>query len=419
MKKFIHLKNIGSVITLLSAYKKDGRNLKPNDCDLDKNISIICSQDSIEYVGTDQNSIEMYKDRIELTVNLREYSVTPEVVDSHTHLVFGGNRSDEYVKRLNGISYQDIAKQGGGINHTSTHTNDLSAEQLFRESVMKIEQIYQYGVGTIEIKSGYGLNVEKEIELSKIIERLKKHFAPRVQILNTFMAAHAIPANYQTSDQYMKEVCIPALKEVSKLGIIDFVDIFHENGYFSAENVKELNSVCHQLGLNMRVHADEFCDNNGAEIAADLKFFSADHLLAISDMGVKALANSSTVATLLPGTGYFLGKKQAPARKLLDAGCKVAIASDFNPGSCHIDNLILLSNIAAPNYKLNQAELWSSITLNAAHSLGLKKQGAIIKGLAPRFSFFKTPDINEVTYSWTKNLSERVQEVDQFFHENR
>jgi len=415
MRDLILLENLESIMTLGPAHRKDGRNLNADDLAIIKKSSILCSKNEIIHIGAKESIDQQLQDRIKKRVDLTGYSVTPEITDSHTHLIFGGNRSDEYTMRLNGASYEEIALNGGGINHTCEHTNQKNEEDLFIDSVKKIEKISKYGVGTIEIKSGYGLNVKKEIELTKVINRLKNHFSPRIQIINTFMAAHAIPKKYSNSNQYLREVCIPCLHEASKLNIIDFVDIFHEEGYFDERDVRELHRECQKLNLKMRIHADEFCDNKGALIADELNFLSADHLLAISDEGIKSLANSKTVATLLPGTGYFLGKKQAPARKLLDAGCKVAVASDYNPGSCHIDNLLLIANLAAPNYKMNQAELWASITLNSAHALGLYNQGAIIKGLKPRFSFFKTSNLNEITYSWTENYAEGVEEVDQFF----
>lgn len=418
MRDLIHLKNAKSILTLESAFHKDGRSLNFKDLSILKSSSIIASKNKIIYVGDESEKIKNLEDRFSLEIDMNEFVITPEIVDSHTHLIFGGNRSYEYAMRLNGASYEDIANSGGGINHTSKSTNALSEEELFNDAVKKIIKINSYGVGTIEIKSGYGLNIEKEIQLSKIINRLKKHFYPKINIINTFMAAHAVPKIYNTSSEYIKKVCIPALEEVSTLGIIDFVDIFHEEGYFNESDVETLHQSCKRLNLKMRVHADEFVDNNGAAIASKLKFNSADHLLAISEDGIKALSNSNTVATLLPGTGYFLGKPQAPARRILDAGCKVAIASDFNPGSCHVDNVVLIANMAAPTYQMNQAELWSSITLNPAHSLGLKNQGAIKVGLKPRFSYFKVNSIDEISYSWTSNFSQRILEADQFFHES-
>jgi len=415
MKDIIHLKNISSAVTLISAYQKKGKNLSPRDLSLMQDISILADKEKIIYVGNDLNIIRQYQKLITKIVDLSDYSVTPEIVDSHTHLVFGGNRSSEYVKRINGTSYEEISNSGGGINFTSEQTNLTDIDSLFRSSIKKIDKISSYGIGTIEIKSGYGLNIAKEYEISLLIDQLKKHFSPKIQIINTFMAAHAIPPNFNNSDEYMEQVCLPALGRVNSKINIDFVDIFHELNYFTEKNVRDLKSHCDKINIPMRIHADEFNDNNGAKISAELGIKSADHLLSISDLGIKALANSNTVATLLPGTGYFLGKSQAPARKILDGGCRVSIASDFNPGSCHIDNLLLIANLSAPNYKMNQAELWASITLNPAYSLNLQNQGCIDIGMKPRFSFFRTKNIDEVTYSWSSNFFERIKEVDQFF----
>ncbi|MBY0415232.1 MAG: amidohydrolase family protein, partial [Bdellovibrionales bacterium] len=262
-----------------------------------------------------------------------------------------------------------------------------------------------YGVGTIEIKSGYGLNFEKEYEISHIIHDLKNIVRPDVQIINTFMAAHAVPKNYSSSYDYMKEVVLPLLDRMAEENIIDCVDIFHEQNYFSDEDVVSLFERAQRLNIPVKMHADEFNDNKGAILATKYQALSADHLLATGEDGIKALSDSSTVATLLPGTGLFLGKKQANARAFLDAGVKVAIASDFNPGSCHCDNLIMIASLAAPIYKMNMAELWCAITLNAAHALNLKNQGALIPGLLPRLSIFNTDSLDRVTYNWGKNLA--------------
>jgi len=260
-------------------------------------------------------------------------------------------------------------------------------------------------VGTIEIKSGYGLNFEKEYEISRLIHDLKNIVRTDIQIINTFMAAHAVPKEYPNSYQYMKEVVLPLLDTMAEEQIIDCVDIFHEQNYFSDEDVISLFERAQRLGIPVKMHADEFNDNGGAQLATRFKALSADHLLKTSKEGIKALAASDTVATLLPGTGLFLGKTQADARALLDAGAKVAIASDFNPGSCHCDNILLIASLAAPMYKMNVAELWSAITLNAAHAVGLKNQGAIIEGLRPRFTVFNTDNIARVSYNWGKNLA--------------
>ncbi len=402
MKIRIH-RNFSQVVTLAAAHEKDGRYLKPGDLSIIENGSIVFDQDKILWVGPDSKLPDDYQgdDYVDMSGKI----CVPELVDSHTHVVFGGDRAKEYNMRLNGASYEEIAAAGGGILNSMKGTNELSRTELLKLAHQRVKTINSYGVGTIEIKSGYGLNFEKEYELSRIIHDLKNIVQPHIQIVNTFMAAHAVPKEYASSYQYMKEVVLPLLDRLSEENIIDCVDIFHEQNYFSEEDVISLFERAQRLNIPVKIHADEFNDNKGAVLASRFKALSADHLLQTKEDGIKALAESQTVATLLPGTGLFLGKTQANARALLDAGVKVAIASDFNPGSCHCDNVLLLASIAAPIYKMNVAELWAAITLNAAHALSIRSQGAIIEGLKPRFTIFNTDSIDRVTYNWGKNLT--------------
>ena len=201
----------------------------------------------------------------------------------------------------------------------------------------------------------------------------------------------------------MQDCVLPTLEILSKKDILDAVDIFLEEGYFNERDVRLLYSMASSHNIPLKIHADEFIDSNGAALACELGALSADHLLAISEKGVKALSNSSTVASLLPGTGYFLGKNQCNARRLLDSGAKVSIASDYNPGSCHQYNVLKVACLSAPNYKMNSTEFWSSITLNAAASLGKNNQGKLTIGSHSKFSFFKTNSIDEITYDWDSN----------------
>ena len=395
--------NFSQIATLESAFQKDGRKLIPSDMSIIQDGSVVFDEDEIKWVGPNDKLPKEYKEL--QSIDYTGKVLIPEIVDCHTHIVFGGDRSKEYSMRLNGADYQEIAKAGGGILSTMKATNESSKEELFALAVSRIEQIHSYGVGTIEIKSGYGLNYNKEKECSLIIDHLKKHFKGKVQILNTYMAAHAIPKEFKCSNEYIHKVVIPLLKELSSLEIIDAVDIFHEDGYFNESDTQQLFDVAKILNINVKSHADEFKDNKGAILAANNNALSTDHLLMTGDDGIKALANSSTVATLLPGTGFFLGKPQASARKFLDAGVKVAIGSDYNPGSCHCDNVLLIASLAAPQYQMNTAELWSSITLNAASALNLKNQGSIKAGLAPRFSIFDVNSIDKITYTWGRNYS--------------
>lgn len=403
MQAYTH---INQLVTLASAHQKDGRMLVPCDLSVIEDGAVIFDQDNILWVGATQDIPSEFKNIS--TKNLQGHILTPELVDSHTHLIFGGDRASEYTERLNGTSYQDIAARGGGILFTMKETQNSSDEDLLINAKKRIEQLISYGIGTIEIKSGYGLSYEDEKRLSLLIYELKESFAPRIQIFNTYLAAHDVPKNFSSSSEYLDQVVLPLLKELAFLKVIDAVDIFHEVNYFSESDTRRLFQQAKDLGIPRKIHADELNTNGGAELACEFESLSADHLLKISDEGIKKLASSQTVATLLPGTAFFLGKPLAPAQKLLTAGVKVAIASDYNPGSCHCDNLLLIASISAAQLKMNMAQLWCAITLNASHALGFKDQGAIIPGLKPRFSCFKAPTLSHISYNWGKNFSVNV-----------
>lgn len=398
-------KSLNQIVTMKIAHEKDGRNLKPDDLSIINRASVVFNNDEILWVGEDHDLPEEYQ-TLE-AINLEGHILLPEIVDAHTHLVFGGDRSHEYMMRLSGATYEEIAAAGGGIVSTMKATNALSRNELLKISQERVRALRAYGVGTIEIKSGYGLNFEKEYEIALVINDLKKIFQPEVQILHTYMAAHAVPKDYDSSYQYMRDVVLPLLDKLHTEGLVDAVDIFHEQNYFSAEDVTSLFERANRLGLPVKMHADELNDNDGAKLAVSFQALSCDHLLKISDEGIKLLAESKTVANLLPGTAFFLGKPQSPARKLLDNGVKVAISSDYNPGSCHFDNVIQIALMSAPTLKLNFAEIWAAITLNSAHALGLKQQGAVIPGLKPRFSIFNVESLEKMTYHWGKNFSVR------------
>lgn len=398
-KVYLHL---NEVLTLAGAVKKDGRKLLPSDLSVIQDGAVVVEHGKIAWVGETANlptKFQSYEQH-----SLSGHVLTPELVDSHTHIVFGGDRAQEYADRLNGLSYEEIRKRGGGILLTMNKTKEASAEALFESACRRIERLHSYGIGTIEIKSGYGLSLAKEKELSLVIARLKKHFEPKIQIFNTYLAAHDVPQEFSSSQEYLNQVVLPLLEELAPLKILDAVDIFHEKNYFSLDDTKVLFEKARSLGIARKIHADELNDNEGASIAAKYEALSADHLLKISAKGIEALAQSKTVATLLPGTAFFLGKPLAPARALLDAGARVSLASDYNPGSCHCDNLLLIASVSAPQLKLNQAELWAGITLNAAHALGLTQQGAIIPGMDARMTLFKAESLSHITYQWGRNL---------------
>ncbi|MFY7993144.1 MAG: imidazolonepropionase [Bacteriovoracaceae bacterium] len=403
MKVYSH---ITQLLTLAGAHQKDGRKLLDEDLSIVEDAAIVMDDNLIHWVGKTQDLPSDYE-KIPRT-NLSEHIVTPEIVDSHTHLVFGGNRSFEYGLRLKGASYEEIAAAGGGILHTADKTAHLSEEELFKTACQRVDRIHSYGVGTIEIKSGYGLTFEAEYKISKIINKLKDHFKGRVQIIRTYMAAHAVPKSFKDSAHFVNEVVLPLMEKLHSEKMIDIVDVFHEKNYFTDEDTRFVFEKALALGLHVKMHADEMNDNNGASLATEYSALSADHLLQVSDEGIRALAKSSTVATLLPGTAFFLGKALAPARHMIEAGVKVAMASDYNPGSCHCDNLILLASISAKNLAMTPVEIWAAITLNASHALNLREQGAVIPGLEPKLSIFKASTHEEIFYSWGHNLAIKI-----------
>lgn len=394
----IGYKNLKEIITLQKVHEKDGRGLITEDLSIIEDGAIVFNEGKILWVGQASDTPSEYKELA--WEDKSQFILSPEIVDPHTHLVFAGDRSDEFVARLRGADYEEIGRMGGGILSTRKSTMAAGIEELYEASIKRIKKIHSYGVGTIEIKSGYALDRKKEEEVTRLIDRLKKECAPKVQIFNTFMPAHAIPPEYSNGKDYIKEVCIPLMKELAPSEIIDAVDIFHEEGHFGTEETKLLFEEAKKLGLAVKMHADEFNDNGGAELACKFDSLSADHLLKVGPTGIDTLKKSNTVATLLPGTAFFLGKPQAPARKLLDGGAKVAIASDYNPGSSHWDNLPQIARIAAPTYKMNLGELWSAITYNSAHALGKRNQGALIPGMDARFTLLNSPSLSHWVYNW-------------------
>lgn len=398
-----HYKNCSQILTLDKAVQKGGRLLKPEDIGIIENASIVFNDDEILWVGPTEQVPQEYQS-IQAT-DLKGKVVTPAIIDSHTHIVFGGNRADEYAMRLNGADYVEIAKAGGGILSTMNATREASEDELFAKGVERIQKLVNIGVKTIEIKSGYGLDYENELKLSRVISKLKEHVAGNgINILRTYLAAHAVPKNYDSSKDYMNQVVMPLLKQVHKEDLIDFVDIFHEEGYFTKDDTIQLFEEAQKLGIKIKIHADEFNDNGGAELAIKYKAASCDHLLKTSLDTIKKFKDSDTVATILPGTAMFLGKGFASVQNFFEQGAIVSFASDYNPGSCHCFNLLQIVSSAAPALKINQTQLWAGITLNAAKSLGLSKLGAIKTGFTPSFSVFNCSKVSEITYHWGENL---------------
>lgn len=399
-------RRLSQILTLSGAVAKDGRRLEAADLGLINEASIVFDGEKILWVGEDRELPSEYHNA--QTHELAGHVLTPGIVDSHTHLLFGGDRAQEYIRRLDGEDYQKIASEGGGILFTMRETLRLNENQLFELGVERLHRMASYGVTAIEMKSGYALTQEGELALLRAMKRLKNHFKSSLRLFVTYLGAHAVPREFASSAEFVAKVVVPTLRLAAQEQLVDAVDVFHENGYFSTEDSQNIFKVTKELGLRCKIHADEFHDNGSAALAVSFDALSADHLLRTGDAGIQTLANSNTVATLLPGTAFFLGKPLANARGLLDAGAKVALASDYNPGSCHCDNLLMIAAIAAPSLKMNQAEVWTGMTLNPAHALGFNDQGALMAGMRPSFALFKAQNLAQITYSWGINLARKL-----------
>lgn len=302
-------------------------------------------------------------------IDARGKIVTPGFIDSHTHFVFGGYRADEYSWRLQGTSYVEIMERGGGIASSTRSTREATRETLHNRGLKRLNRMLRFGVTTVEGKSGYGLNLETELLQLEVMQALQNEH--RIDIVPTFMGAHAIPTEYKgRSGEYIDHVIDVMLPVVIERNLAEFCDIFCEAKVFSIEESRKLLTAAKASGLKLKIHADEIVQLGGAELAAELGAVSADHLLQISDQGIKDLAETGVIATLLPCTAFSLKEEYARGREMIDKGCAVALATDFNPGSCFTESIPLLIALATREMGLKAEEVLTALTINAAAALG-------------------------------------------------
>jgi imidazolonepropionase len=334
--------------------------------------------------------------------------VLPGFVDSHTHLIFAGSREDEFEQRLRGLTYQEIAERGGGINATVRRVRTASKEELKALARPRLLRLLQHGVTTVEVKSGYGLTTADEVKCLEAIAELNAE-GP-LELVPTFLGAHAVPPEYRSDrDGYLRLFLDDMLPEVARGRLAEFCDVFCETGVFSVEESRRLLARARDLGLRLKLHADELTPLGGAELAATLGAASADHLLCVTDAGIDALAASGTVATLLPGTAFFLGMPYAPARRLIERGAAVALASDCNPGTCPTENLPLVGAMACAQMKMLPAEVVNALTLNAAAALGrADRLGSLEPGKQADLIVCDVPDYRHLFYHFGINHVRRV-----------
>ncbi len=335
--------------------------------------------------------------------------VTPGFIDSHTHLLFAGTREKEFELRIRGATYQEIAARGGGIKSTVEKTRRASKEELIATGRKNLTSMLSLGTTTVEAKSGYGLSTRDEIKMLQALKDLAREHP--VEIVPTFLGAHEIPPEYAgKKEDYVRlviEEMIPAVAE-KKLAV--FCDVFCEKGVFSLEESRRILEVAKRYGMLPKLHADELTPLGGAELAADLGAVSADHLLFISERGMESMAEKGVVATLLPGTAFFLFMgRYAPARQMIGKGVTVALASDFNPGSCMTESLPLITTIACTQMRMTPAEALLGITINSAKSLRKDKEiGSLEPGKQADLLILDVPDYRHLSYHFGVNHVEKV-----------
>jgi len=342
----------------------------------------------------------------------------PGLVDSHTHGIFGKPRHEEQELRASGVSYMEIAKRGGGIHGSVRDLRSRSEDELFVLALPRLRRLAAHGTTTVELKSGYGLSLDDEIKSLRVIRRLAQQLPLR--IVPTFLGAHEIPLEYRaaprTRDQYIALLLEEMLPRVVQESLASFADIFCEPGVYTVAESRRILTAARAAGLGIKLHADELETSGGAELAAELGATSADHLAAVSEAGVKALAGANTVATLLPGTMMFLGRtKQAPARAFIEAGAAVALATDFNPGTSPTVNFPLMLSLAVSQLHLSVAEAITAATVNGAAALGLAHEtGQLAPGMSADLALFAIDDIRELPYwygdhrcigSWVRGIA--------------
>ena len=335
--------------------------------------------------------------------------VTPALVDPHTHALYGGSRESELPLKLAGADYMEIHRAGGGIASTVRATRAASSESLLAKAKNDLEEMQRFGVTTVEIKSGYGLDFETEIKTLKIIRELQDIMD--MNIVSTFMGAHSVPEEYKGNtagyiDFQIREI-MPA---VADMGLAEFCDVFCEEGVFSVEETREIFKTARELGFKLKIHADEIASLGGAELAAEMKLISADHLMAVSDAGIQALsAPAAPVAVLLPGTSFYLRQNYAPARRMLDSGVAVALASDYNPGSCPSLNMQFILNLAYLYLRMKPEEILTAATLNAAYAVDrAKRVGSLDVGKDADFIIWNADNLEYPLYRFGQNLVKNV-----------
>lgn len=396
--------NIGTLQTPLGSFPHagaaQGENRKYH------NAAVLCEGGIIKAVYENGALPEVGADT--QTIDAQGRLVTPGLIDAHTHLVFGGWRQNEIPLKLKGAGYLDILRAGGGILSTVRATRKASEEELFEKSRAFLDEMLAQGVTSAEIKSGYGLDKETELKQLRVIKRLNE--AHPMDAVATYLGAHAIPEEYALrSGEYIDFIISDMLPEIKRQGLAEFCDVFLETGVFGVEESRRLLTAAREMGFGLKIHADEINELGGSQLAGELGAVSAEHLIATGERGMEALARGGVIAALLPCTSLYLNKSFARARDMIAHGIPVAVATDFNPGSCPSLNIGLCMTMAYLKYRMTPEEILSSVTVNAACAVGrAQSSGTIEPGKQADMVIWNAEDMEMLCYRMGSNLAGTV-----------
>lgn len=410
MSKPIFIRNASQLVTLMGS--SDAPLVKGGMSELGiiENGSVWIENGVIQAVGADQELADKYAARLGEVkiVDASGKLVTPGLVDPHTHLVFAGSREQEFNMRLQGATYMEIMNAGGGIYATTRRTQAASHEELFKESFDRLNQFLLHGVTTIEAKSGYGMEWETERKQLEVAKRLNDEHV--VDVVSTFMGAHAVPEEYkEQSDEFVELLITEMIPKVAEMGLAEFNDVFCEKGVFTPEQSRRILETGKRFGLTPKIHADEIKPYEGAELAAEVGAISADHLLRASEQGMKAMAEKGVIGVLLPGTAYFLMAESANGRKMIDLGLPVALSTDCNPGSSPTVSLPFIMNLGCLKMGMTPAEVITAATINAAYAVNRGREiGSLEIGKKGDVTIFNVENFMKLQYSYGVNHVDTV-----------
>ncbi|MDQ8734425.1 imidazolonepropionase [Paenibacillus sp. LHD-38] len=407
----LYIKNAAQVATISGGSHAPKTGIEMERLNIIENGGVVVDGERIVFVGADQEAVE-YVSRHggeDVNVILAEgKTVTPGLIDPHTHVVFAGSREHELTLRLRGATYMEILQAGGGILNSTNKTRAASEAQLIGETRKRLDRFLAHGVTTIEAKSGYGLRLADELKQLRAARFL--HDEHPVDLVSTFMGAHAVPPEYKSDpDAFVTILTEEMIPAVAKEGLAEYCDVFCEEGVFTPKQSRTILEAGLKWGLKPKIHADEIVPYGGAELAAEIGAVSAEHLLRASDAGIRAMAEKGVIAVLLPGTAFFLMTKPADARKMIEAGVPVALSTDRNPGSSPTESLLFMMNLACLTMRMTPAEALTACTINAAHAIGRADRiGSIEAGKQADLVIFDAPNIEYMQYHYAVNLTETV-----------